>query len=178
MANPTATSGNLPQQRTRAAWWLATCFGIGWLRPGPGTYASVGALLLWLPLLALPLSEIHLFALTFVLGAAVTLLGIPIATRVSKEAGIEDPGFVVLDEVAGTWTALLAACLPWHGWNASVPAAFAALVLFRVFDIWKPWPVSVFDRMHGGAGIMLDDIAAGGYAFLCVVALRSVHWLR
>jgi phosphatidylglycerophosphatase A len=57
-------------------------------------------------------------------------------------------------------------------------AAAAALVLFRALDIWKPWPVSALDRMHGGAGIMLDDIAAGLYAFACVLLLRTTHLLR
>lgn len=165
-------------RRTRAAWWLATCFGIGWLRPGPGTYASIAALLVWLPLLWTGLGTTVLFALTLLASVACTVVGIPIASIVAREAGVDDPGFVVIDEAAGTWTALLAACLPVDGWHASLPSAVAALVLFRVFDIWKPWPVSALDRMHGGAGIILDDIAAGGYSLACVLALRSLHWLR
>jgi phosphatidylglycerophosphatase A len=137
----------------------------------------------WVPLLWTGLSTTLLFTLTLLAAVAATLVGIPVASAVAREAGIADPGFVVIDEAAGTWTALLAACLPvpWlasSGWHARLPAAVAALVLFRVFDIWKPWPVSALDRMHGGAGIMLDDLAAGGYAFLCVLAMRAAHWLR
>jgi phosphatidylglycerophosphatase A len=167
-----------PADRTRSAWWLATCFGIGWLRPGPGTYASIAALLLWLPMLTAHQSTAWVFGQTLALAIGATVMGIPIAACVATESGIEDPGFVVIDEVAGTWTALLAACLPIAGWGVSLQAALAALVLFRVFDIWKPWPVSALDRMHGGVGIMLDDVAAGGYAFLVVIVLRAAHWLR
>jgi phosphatidylglycerophosphatase A len=182
MANPRISLQDLPRRRTRWAWWLATCFGIGWLRPGPGTYASVAALLLWLPLMYAPISPVMLSAATMLLAVVATLVGIPAASRVAQEAGVEDPGFVVIDEAAGTWIALLAVCLPWHGWafspGATLPAALVALLLFRVFDIFKPWPVSALDRMHGGAGIMLDDVAAGLYAFACVLALRAIHWMR
>ena len=175
MANQQFSRQNLPRQRTRWAWWLATCFGIGYLRPGPGTYASIAATLFWIVLRYAHLTTPILFLVTCLLATVATLSGIPAATRVAQESGIADPGFVVIDEAAGVWTALLAAFLPLHGWTVSLPAALAALVLFRVFDIWKPWPVSALDRMHGGVGIMLDDIAAGIYAFACVLVLRATH---
>jgi phosphatidylglycerophosphatase A len=180
------TSSNLrpdrtPPARTPAAWWLATCFGLGWMKPGPGTWASVAAFLLWLPL-AFYVSSAVAFAITLLLAVLSTLVGIPVASRVADEANIGDPGFVVIDEAAGTWTALLAACAPFafgvqNGNPVSWKAGIAALVLFRVFDIWKPWPVSALDRMHGGVGIMLDDIAAGLYAAVCVLLLRHFSLL-
>lgn len=95
------------------------------------------------------------------------LIGIPAATIVERESGCEDPGHVVLDEVCGQWIAL-----------AIVPANWAhvllALLLFRFFDILKPWPARQLERLPGGAGIMLDDVAAGIYAL--VVFLLIHHW--
>ena len=76
------------------------------------------------------------------------------------------------------WIAVLAACVPLHGWPVSAGAAISSLLLFRAFDIWKPWPVSALDRMHGGMGIMLDDVAAGLYALGITLALRALHLLR
>ena len=98
---------------------------------------------------------------------AVTLIGIPAATIVARESGREDPGFVVLDEAAGQWIALLAASpARWQQW-------LLAFLLFRFFDILKPPPARQFDRMHGGFGIMMDDVAAGLYALLAgVLATR------
>jgi len=183
----TTNSKPQPSTRTPAAWWLATCFGIGWMKPGPGTWASIAALLLWLPVLWFPSqwlpsasqhSALPAFFVTLVLALLSTLIGIPIASRVAREAGLGDPQFVVLDEAAGAWTALLAACWPLAGWPVSWRAALAALVLFRLFDIWKPWPVSALDRIHGGIGIMLDDIAAGLYSLVCVLILRYFSVLR
>jgi len=180
------TTNSPHHPRTPAAWWLATCFGLGWMKPGPGTWASVAAFLLWLPLAfrgaAFPISSIVAFAITLLLAILITLVGIPVSSRVAREANISDPGFVVIDEAAGTWTALVAACWPFAlGLPSAMPvswkAGIAALVLFRVFDIWKPWPVSALDRMHGGAGIMLDDIAAGIYAAACVLLLRHFSLL-
>jgi phosphatidylglycerophosphatase A len=93
------------------------------------------------------------------------LVGIPASTIVSREAGTDDPSFVVLDEVVGQWIALVGATLvPWS-W-------LLAFLLFRAFDIWKPAPARQFDRMHSGFGIMMDDVAAGVYA-LILVAVAS-----
>ena len=94
---------------------------------------------------------------TAVAALLVVLAGIPAAGIVAREASTEDPDFVVVDEVAGQWIALIAAgTRPWE-W-------LLAFLLFRVFDILKPSPARQFDRMHGGFGIMMDDIAAGTYA--------------
>ena len=144
-----------------AATRLCSCFGIGRLGRAPGTVASLvatvaGALIAalagsgWLVLLAL---------LVFALGWR--------ACRDLPEVE-QDPGWVVIDEVAGQWLALAFAPLtPW-----GVLAAFA---LFRLFDIWKPWPVSWADRELGGAGsIMLDDMLAGAYAALVLTALAGM----
>ncbi len=85
------------------------------------------------------------------------IFGIPAATIVERQSGRHDPGFVVIDEVAGQWVALLFSPVDWrHG--------LIALVLFRLFDIVKPFPVRRFERLPGGWGIVFDDVAAGLYA--------------
>jgi phosphatidylglycerophosphatase A len=109
-------------------------------------------------------------ALTFatVLAAAiVTAIGIPAASVVEKESGKQDPRHVVVDEVAGQLTALIFT-------PAGIGHAILALILFRFFDILKPPPVRQFERLHGGLGIMVDDVAAGFYALLVGLVLH--HW--
>jgi phosphatidylglycerophosphatase A len=158
------------------AWAAATFLGVGRLRPGPGTWASVAATLLW-SLWGMPRG--HRWGagagplqhgpalLTLAAAALVTALGIPAATRVEREAGREDPGFVVIDEVAGQWLTL-AVCRP--DWAH----ALLGLLLFRLFDITKPWPARRLEALHGGLGIMLDDLAAGAYGMLVLLAVE--HW--
>ena len=92
-------------------------------------------------------------------------LGVPAATIVERESGRTDPGFVVIDEVIGQWIALLGSPADWrHG--------LIALVLFRLFDITKPFPVRRLERLPGGWGIVFDDVAAGLYALGVASLLR------
>jgi phosphatidylglycerophosphatase A len=160
------------------AWTVGTFFGVGLLKPGPGTWGSVAAMLLWLGgaiylwhHAALPY-EADLVWGTFsllTLGAALlaTLIGIPAATRVARESGREDPGHVVIDEVAGQWTTLMLCHPDWRH-------ALLALGLFRLFDITKPWPIRKLEALPEGWGIMLDDLGAG---LLGLVVLAIVqHW--
>jgi phosphatidylglycerophosphatase A len=105
---------------------------------------------------------------TLVAAAAVTWIGIPAATVVERESGGTDPGFVVIDEVAGQWIALAVASVEWRH-------ALVALLLFRVFDITKPWPARQLEGLRGGWGIMMDDVAAGAYALLVMLAIQ-VWW--
>jgi phosphatidylglycerophosphatase A len=153
-------------QRAGWAWALATFFGTGTLRPGPGTWGSAAGLGIWLAVAhwAHP-TRAHLALGTAIAALILLLVGIPASTIVSREAGTDDPSFVVLDEVVGQWIALVGATLvPWS-W-------LLAFLLFRAFDIWKPAPARQFDRMHSGFGIMMDDVAAGVYA-LILVAVAS-----
>jgi phosphatidylglycerophosphatase A len=99
---------------------------------------------------------------------AATLIGIPAATIVARESGREDPGFVVVDEVAGQWIALIALRPDWRH-------ALLGLLLFRLFDIWKPWPVRRLEELPEGTGIMLDDVAAGVLAL--VVGVLLSRWV-
>ena len=105
---------------------------------------------------------------TAVAALAATLIGIPAATIVAREAGREDPGFVVIDEVAGQWIALIGVRPDW-------PHALLALLLFRLFDIWKPWPIRRLEQLPAGTGIMLDDVAAGILAL--AVGLLLGRWV-
>lgn len=158
------------ETRTKTAWaWItATVFGVGFLPGGPGTWASLVTALLWYFVArGTHLSGSPLAVVTLIAAAVVMLAGVPAASIVEKESGKEDPGHVVIDEVAGQFVALM--LLP-----AEFRYVLLAFVLFRVFDILKPPPVRQLERLHGGLGIMVDDVAAGVYALL--VALVVHHW--
>ncbi len=152
-------------RRTRIAWLWSTFFGAGYLRPGPGTYGSVAAALLWLAFFhILPTQASTRIALTCTAAMIVTLTGIPAATRVARESAREDPGFVVIDEVAGQLFALVFLQPTWR-------QALLGLVLFRLLDITKPWPIRRLEALPEGTGIMLDDVAAGLLAALVAAIL-------
>ncbi len=154
------TDAGSPPRRTAWAWTVATFFGAGFLRPGPGTYGSVAATLLWFGAAhAFSSHGWHLAAATLAAVLVATAIGIPAATIAARQSGREDPGFVVIDEVAGQWVALIAIRPEWKH-------ALLALLLFRLFDIWKPGPVHLLERLPQGTGIMLDDLAAGVLALL------------
>lgn len=154
-----ATGTAVPKhERTLWAWAVGTFLGAGYLRPGPGTYGSVAAVLLWL--LAGYAVHGNAQTLTWITAAGAVLataIGIPAATRVARESGRPDPGFVVIDEVAGQWIALLFLPPLW-------PNALLALLLFRFFDILKPPPIRRFEALPEGTGIMVDDLVAGLFA--------------
>lgn len=164
-------------KRTLWAWAVGTFFGVGLLKPGPGTWGSVAAVLLWMVPAAMIAGLQHmfivqssispLFALTLVWVLFATAIGIPAATIVSRESGREDPGHVVIDEVAGQWLTLVVCRPDW-------PHALVALGLFRLFDITKPWPIRKLEALPGGWGIMLDDLAAGIFGALVLLVLQ--HW--
>jgi phosphatidylglycerophosphatase A len=146
------------EKKTLWAWLIGTFFGAGLLKPGPGTYGSIAAVLLWYAAAHI----LHPAPVAFAIGTTiaalfVTLIGIPAATIVANESGREDPGHVVIDEVAGQLIALIAIPADWQH-------AALSLLLFRFFDILKPPPVRQLERLHGGTGIMLDDVGAGIYA--------------
>jgi phosphatidylglycerophosphatase A len=148
----------------RIARFIAAGFGTGHAPFAPGTVASVtavtaGAALLWLSPLALALA-----ALAATNGGFLAI----------RRAGVSgDPGWVVIDEFAGQWIAMLALARP------GIPGLVAAFVLFRIFDIAKPGPVGWADRQGGAAGIMADDVIAGMIAALILAIVRFLRpdWL-
>jgi len=160
--------------RPRAPLWatlVATFFGAGRLKPGPGTWASVATVILWALISSCIPPEARTWS-TIVAAAAVTLIGIPAATRVARAAAIKDPQFVVIDEVAGQLIALIAVPLAWKTF-------LAGLILFRVFDILKPFPIRRLERLPEGTGIVVDDLGAGLYALAVMhLLLRFVPLIR
>lgn len=169
MTNSNVQTHAPSEKKTLWAWVVGTFFGAGLLKPGPGTYGSISAVLLWYFAAHL----LHPAAVPFAVGTAVaatvaTLIGIPAATIVARESGREDPGHVVIDEVAGQLIALIAIPADWRH-------AALSLLLFRFFDILKPPPVRQLERLHGGTGIMLDDVAAGLFA-LAVAQLIQLRF--
>jgi phosphatidylglycerophosphatase A len=164
-------------KKTHWAWTLATFFGAGHLKPGPGTYGSVAAVLLWYAAThAFSPTRATIAIVTTIAALLITAIGIPASTITAREAARKDPGFVVIDEVAGQLFALiLTPALGMHAWKHAV----LALVLFRLFDIWKPWPIRRLEALPNGTGIMLDDVAAGLLALLTGVLISlAVHHLH
>jgi phosphatidylglycerophosphatase A len=154
------------QKKTPWAWAIATFFGAGFGKPGPGTWGSVATVLLWAAFawLVHPSPLALLCGLMLLIGFALAL-GVPAATVVARESGRKDPQIVVIDEVAGQAIALLFMPANWRG-------ALIALVLFRLFDITKPFPVRQLENLPEGWGIVFDDVAAGLYALGVASLLR------
>ena len=167
MRNDASTAPIQNQNATKWwAWTIATFFGAGLGKPGPGTWGSVAAVLLWAAFAMGLHPTPHALLFTLLAGIALTLvLGIPASTIVARESGHEDPQIVVIDEVAGQWIALLFSPAGWR-------YALIALVLFRLFDITKPFPVRQLERLPAGWGIVFDDVAAGLYALGVASLLR------
>jgi phosphatidylglycerophosphatase A len=111
-----------------------------------------------------------------VLAIAAIVVGIPAATRTAGLLGVKDPKEVVVDEVAGQAITLLGlhSSFPDLAGGAAAGGVLAAFLLFRLFDIWKPGPVGALERLPGGTGIVLDDVAAGVLGALVFVVLAAV----
>ncbi len=103
----------------------------------------------------------------------VTMAGIWAASRAEKLLGKKDPSIVVIDEVAGQMIALLSGPF----WAPTWWSVFTAFLLFRAFDIWKPYPIRRLEALESGLGIMLDDVAAGAYALIVNSVLISAYLL-
>ncbi|MCF7809289.1 MAG: phosphatidylglycerophosphatase A [Candidatus Marinimicrobia bacterium] len=136
---------------------------IGKIPGAPGTYASLATLpvaFLWGSLV----NENHLLTLGLII--VISILGTLASSIVARDMGVEDPSEIVIDEVAGQWLAVLALPFNWWLW-------LAAFILFRVFDIWKPWIINNSQNLPGGLGIMMDDILAGLLTFLLVQGVAA-----
>jgi phosphatidylglycerophosphatase A len=157
---------------SRAPLWatlVATFFGIGRLRPGPGTWGSLAAVLIWLGLSRFIEPAWQTLTLAGLVVVAVAI-GIPAATASAKASGVKDPQFVVIDEVAGQWITLFFAPVSWK-------TLLAGFILFRGFDIVKPPPVRQLEKLPSGTGIVLDDVAAGVYALAVMQLLLHLRIL-
>lgn len=163
--------------RARWAFRLATTFGLGDLTPAPGTFAgSLPAAATWVVLALLLIHPSELAMVTAVGAVVAATVGVWAAGEEARRRATEDPGPVVIDEVAGQWMTYLVA-LPWlelADRRQVLLAGLAGFLAFRVFDVIKPWPVRRLERLPGGLGIMADDLAAALYAgaVLAVAAHR------
>ena len=144
----------------RWATLVATFFGAGRLAPGPGTWGSAAALLIWAVVARWSARAV---TSQWVVLAALALLaiavGIPAASRFARASRVIDPQSVVIDEVAGQWITMLFAPVSWK-------TLLLGFILFRTFDILKPPPVRQLERLPEGTGIVMDDVAAGLYALM------------
>jgi len=154
----TELSSRPASARTPAPTWatlVATFFGAGRLQPGPGTWGSLAAVLLWW-LLSRWIVPSWQIPAAVVLAVVAVAAGIPAATLVARALGRHDPSCVVIDEVAGQLITLTASPVSWK-------SLLLGFILFRGFDIVKPPPVRNLEQLPDGWGIVLDDVAAGLY---------------
>ncbi len=152
---------------SRSAHFIALGFGSGLAPRAPGTFGTLAAL---------PLFVLMQFFLSPALIALLCLpafaVGIWAAGRTCEDLGVHDHGAIVIDEIVAMWLVLVFAAPTLTGW-------LLAFALFRLFDIVKPWPINLLDaRVHGGFGVMLDDLLAAGYAIgtLWLVGLLLPVW--
>jgi phosphatidylglycerophosphatase A len=148
----------------RTAIWMATAAYSGYFGMLPGTIGSLVGIGLYWPLATSPVTT------RLILVAALLLVGLWTSGRVEEVWRIKDPKAVVIDEIVGMWIALL--FVPYQ-----LPYFVASFVLFRLFDVVKPFPAKEAERLSGGWGIMLDDVIAGLYAGVTVSAVNLLEVL-
>lgn len=144
--------------------WLATWFGTGFFKPAPGTWGSLASIPPALILFSFQGIEAIIIGILIIFAIGLW------ATRVfEKQTGAHDHKMIVIDEAAGQWIALL---VPLHFSGVTLLGISLAFVLFRFFDIMKPWPIGLIDKkLKGPAGVMLDDIFAGLFAGIILTAI-------
>lgn len=141
---------------------LASVFGAGYAPVASGTVGSlVTVVAIWL----LPLTRLRIAVALVV----VTLIGIWAGSRVERVLGRKDPGVIVIDEVAGMLLSVILLPLP-----PTIPVLITAFLLFRLFDIWKPFPARESQALTGGVGVMVDDLIAGVYALVLVLGAQAL----
>jgi phosphatidylglycerophosphatase A len=145
----------------RIAWVVATWFGCGSVPKAPGTMGTIGAVPLYLLVARGGRTGVAVAAL------AITAIGVWAATEVARDLGKKDPQVVVVDEVAG----MLVTMLPMA--RVSWRAILIGFLLFRLFDITKPWPVRRFEALPAGWGIVMDDVVAGVLGASVMAGLRA-----
>jgi len=148
---------------------IATGLGVGHFPYGPGTMGALLAIIIWFPITLvthyttwLPITSLLILLFTF-LGAW--------SSTIAERYWGEDPSRVVIDEVVGQWITLLAVPAIYSWWHI-----LAAFILFRFFDIVKPFGVRKMEQFKGGWGIMADDILAGCYGAILLYLLSAIAW--
>jgi len=140
--------------------WIATCFKVGYLPLAPGTWGSIFAILLWW--VFLKNVNIYIFGILIIFSF---LIGIIASNIVINQRGDADPSYIIIDELVGQWLALL-----------FIPQGYFYIVFsfisFRFFDIVKPWPISLIEKLPKGLGVMSDDFIAG---LITLVLMQVIH---
>ena len=174
----------------RWAWWVATGFGSGYLKPAPGTWGSLVSIPVWIALawggvweylrFAGSGNVVHALLILLYLSLlpiGMTILAIRVSELVVRETGSKDPSFIVADEWAGQWialTPLLFNAVESTSVLRTLVRLAVPFLLFRLFDIWKPWPARQLQEIPGGLGVVLDDVAAGIYAAILTFFLNPL----
>jgi phosphatidylglycerophosphatase A len=157
---------DIPADTSMKEWriWMATWFGAGRLRPAPGTMGSLAAI----PF-GFIIAQYAGFIGLALAALALLCIGTVAADFYGKKSGTVDDQTIVVDEVVGMWIAAIPAEGHWDLW-------ITGFILFRLFDVWKPWPASWFDnRSKGGFDVMMDDVVAGIYAMFGVGSLALAY---
>lgn len=151
------TLSNWSERFKKPAYWWSVGFGSGLIKPAPGTWGSLAGLFIGWLLLQLPFAAISLLLATTI----TTLVSVFAINQIERKTGIHDAPEIVIDEFAGQWIALLPLALT----EFSFIDLASAFILFRFYDIIKPWPIGWLDkRVSGGFGVMIDDLVAGLFA--------------
>ena len=143
------------------AHFFALGFGSGLVPKAPGTFGTIiGLPLFWL-------ISVHALSVQLIIIAALFIFGIYVCDKTGKALGVADDGAIVWDEIVAMMLVLAFAPFTWLGW-------LVAFLLFRLFDIWKPYPICYFDaKLKNGFGVMFDDLLAAAYAIL---VLKFIVW--
>lgn len=150
---------------------LTSCLGLGWLPIAPGTWGSLPPLVVFGVLAHLAVSPMIIGLVMAALIALASLVCVALAPSAITATGKEDPGEIVADELAGQSLCYLVTLLmlsDMSGWPSVWGIAVAGFLLFRLFDIFKPWPVRQLEGLPAGWGILADDLMAGVYAGITV----------
>ena len=159
-----------PARRKSPSFWVVTGAGVGMARPAPGTWGSAFGLMLGY---GMQLGGLGVTGF-LVAVAAVTILSIFAINMIERETGIHDAPEIIIDEIAGQWLALI----PALHYAPSLILYVLAFLLFRLFDVIKPWPISWLDhRVGGGFGVMVDDLVAGIMAAISIWLLLTTGLL-
>ena len=166
---PRNSTNVAPTPAPRWATLVATFLGVGRLHPGPGTWGSLAAMLLWWLLASHIPASVHVPSILALIAAS-TAIGIPAATLEARGCGEKDPSHVVIDEVAGQLVTLIACPILWK-------PLLAGFILFRAFDIVKPPPIRRLEKLPEGMGIVVDDLGAGVYGLIVLQLLLHYRLL-
>jgi len=161
---------------TQLARLIGTVFYVGHLKPAPGTWGSIAAFPIGF--IFYEIGGFWLFVLSIIVGF---FKGWWATEQMTKGSDNHDPSEIVIDEVIGQWIALLP--VVYAAWSLEInpivlwPGLLSAFLLFRIFDIFKPWLVGWADKRDDAMGVMLDDVIAGIFAAICVAALAAFFHL-